>query len=125
MTTCTIPTRTITVEIGRERDYTIELEHKLLCSDPCVDIPPDSVERAVMRIGDIVLDTDALGSPLTFNEEKTALLCKFGMIEGWVPYEIYSGHITIYDADAHIGGLPWARILIKTLPWPAEAEPEP
>lgn len=108
------------VEMGREREYTLTLKRRASQDDPCEIIPPESIDRAVVRIGDTVLDTE--DSTIAFNDDKTALISKLGMVLDLDCCEIYAGYITVYDALAYEGGLPWSRFLLQAVCWPG---PEP
>lgn len=105
----------ITVEIGRENETVITLGNNSSCGGPCVTIPPESISRVVLRIDDIILDTD--NGSLSFFDERRAISAKIGLI-GLDACEIYAGLITVYDDLAHVHGLAWARVLIQTVPWP-------
>jgi len=123
VSTCSPSTSVILVELEREKEVTITLGEKTICADDCDTIPANSITRAVLRIGDIILDTDVPGDGLSFNSNKTALVCMLGLVEGFDPYTTYPAHITVYDDLAYTGGIPWTRLIIKTVPWPGpEAE---
>ena len=118
VSTCNTQSSVILVELGREKEITITLGEKETCADDCSTIPANSITRAVLRIGDIILDTNVPGDGLSFNSGKTALVCMLGLVDGFEPYTVYPAHITVYDDLAYTGGIPWSRLIIKTVPWP-------
>jgi hypothetical protein len=108
-------TDVITVELGRENETYITLGRRSTCAVPCETIPPESITRAVLRIGDIVLDT--MDDTLAFNTDRTGLIAQLGLLD-LQPDQLYAGNITLYDELAHEGGLAWARVILSVIPWP-------
>ena len=107
---------TIYSELGAERLHTIALTYTDSVTGEQVLIPSNSIEDVELRIGeDICLKT--IDGSLEFVNEKRGVTVKLGLIEGLEPWTLYELHLTVYDAEAIVLGLPWQRIALKTTQW--------
>lgn len=104
------------VEIGREREYTLSLSRTSPTTGEVESISADSIESVTLNIGNVIcLNTD--DDSLEFNDGKTAVVAKLGLVEGLETWKTYECWLTVYDALAAATGLPWSRFVIRTVPW--------
>lgn len=66
--------------------------------DPLIDVPENTITRAMFRFGPYCLDTDDGDGLFVFQANRTQIKAKMGLIPNLEPGE-WQGYLTLFDAD--------------------------
>lgn len=104
--------------IGRMNAYILTLKAQGENDVAPVTITGGIAARAVFSFGDYCIDTDNIAHAdiLSFNNAKTKLILKGGLISNLVVGQYQEAFLTVYDDDNPLG-IAWFKIPVIVEPW--------
>lgn len=103
--------RTLKAYIGRSNTETLDIMEDGSVIDASV------IQRAVLRFGNYVLDTDT-DDEIELDNNNTRINLQLGLVSD-LEAGTYDAYLTLYDSESTEHGLAWVSFEIEAEEWPA------